>query len=1087
MRTYPVAQAVLACLLVILLPAAAPARDILVSPLQADNPLAQFCLQGLANRAKEGPLVYVSNDVESDPWLAAYRAGNKISALQATAVGDRVKAAAKGQVLYDPGRPYTVNVATSVAGVMDGVATDRDLGLPTLFDARTRFADAAAAYRWAIATILPTCSKRELALLPPDHAEFRDYAVKNRLFVFDPGSSDPEVAGLLAEVLRRMPEGITVYTTASRKVWEPLVPVLSSAGAFLVPISAAQIGDRTGGANFSFHSAFKATAPLRQALQFHPLGNRLVTFIYTGGEDIGVDMGLYRRMWADPARGASPVGWTISPALSDLAPVVLQYYYSRAQLAGNDEFVMAPSGTGLLYPSAAPGLADLLTTEVATASGLSVGVVVDRGDAQAQTAAAQAYLTEAGLQGVVVTENSPVESQLLAGKPIIRATMAANNSPGALLAAIRKNSASLIVVLVNPERFTPSMLAAVTSRMTSDIYTIVPPSQFMDGVRAAVATRTAAKPAAGRAQISGLALTPAEPALGQPFRVQADIVSPDGAALVQVVYGLPGRTSYVVTMTGMPTGTYQAEVPPLYWAGDWAFQVRVVDNKGGVTTSSPVTAVITGQDRDRDGLADPFEAYLRTDPDNRDSDGDGLLDGNDEHFLTPDQPVLHFVHPLTPPGDGPYLESAGGSQVSRGIRQIPAGETVSWRLPLSTLPPGAPAAIQLVASGPYTAAISYDGQTFQPALPEGEAYPDGLLVIPIAGGSTRSAQVWLQVTAGRRQVAVRELSVTTPPGGPHFASLGTAPAYPAPGLEAMGQAQIFHPAGIAQVLLHYRVDGGEEQIAPALPDPGGSQVFQAPFARLQNGSVVSWWLEATAGGEPATRAVTPVQLFRMGTARAEAITLLGGRDFMGAFLPGSEWSGNYRWSSVAAEDTARFTPTGGGYAVWVLAAPRGSALQVLLDGRRVGTINATAPDGWQKVGTVMLDDREHAISVQTPGGGSPAGYAEVLLTTDSRLALPAPVTLDIYNSVSALYPAPGQVLSGVVDVRATATGNVDRVQLAVDGVAQRAGGAPPYLFRWFTRQVADGPHTLELQGFDRLGNLMLSVQVPVIVANRASR
>ena len=53
--------------------------------------------------------------------------------------------------------------------------------------------------------------------------------------------------------------------------------------------------------------------------------------------------------WGSPARGAVPLGWTLSPGLVALGPVVL-HYLARTRTR-NDDLVAAPSGIGYAYPS----------------------------------------------------------------------------------------------------------------------------------------------------------------------------------------------------------------------------------------------------------------------------------------------------------------------------------------------------------------------------------------------------------------------------------------------------------------------------------------------------------------------------------------------------------------------------------------------------------------------------------------------------------------------------------------------------------------------------------------------------------------
>lgn len=87
-----------------------------------------------------------------------------------------------------------------------------------------------------------------------------------------------------------------------------------------------------------------------------------VTLLMTDGDNVQWLLGDFftdPNFWASPDRGVVPLGWTMSPALADLAPSVLASIYataarpnSTAGLRGSDVFVGAPSGVGYAYPDA---------------------------------------------------------------------------------------------------------------------------------------------------------------------------------------------------------------------------------------------------------------------------------------------------------------------------------------------------------------------------------------------------------------------------------------------------------------------------------------------------------------------------------------------------------------------------------------------------------------------------------------------------------------------------------------------------------------------------------------------------------------
>ena len=79
---------------------------------------------------------------------------------------------------------------------------------------------------------------------------------------------------------------------------------------------------------------------------------------------------------------------------------------------------------------------------------------------------------------------------------------------------------------------------------------------------------------------------------------------------------------------------------------------------------------------------------------------------------------------------------------------------------------------------------------------------------------------------------------------------------------------------------------------------------------------------------------------------------------------------------------------------------------------------------------------------------------------------------------------PKQAVSGVQPVRAIFTGTPVRVALKLDGREIDHDTSAPYLFRWDTRRVADGPHTLALVGRAPDGRIVRSA-VTVVVNNAA--
>ena len=74
-----------------------------------------------------------------------------------------------------------------------------------------------------------------------------------------------------------------------------------------------------------------------------------VAFILSDGDNLQYLEHLMRKLWANPDRGAVPMGWTVSPAMLDAMPGALNYYWQTT--TSNDNLISGPSGYGYTYPN----------------------------------------------------------------------------------------------------------------------------------------------------------------------------------------------------------------------------------------------------------------------------------------------------------------------------------------------------------------------------------------------------------------------------------------------------------------------------------------------------------------------------------------------------------------------------------------------------------------------------------------------------------------------------------------------------------------------------------------------------------------
>ncbi|MGL1887861.1 MAG: GxGYxYP family putative glycoside hydrolase [Reichenbachiella sp.] len=98
-------------------------------------------------------------------------------------------------------------------------------------------------------------------------------------------------------------------------------------------------------------------------VQFHPDPNttplqadvHTVTFVVSDGDNICWLLGGFvneGKWYSNPKRGSVNVGWTMSPALTELAPTAMQYLYENASKSdtARDYFIAGPSGFAYSFP-----------------------------------------------------------------------------------------------------------------------------------------------------------------------------------------------------------------------------------------------------------------------------------------------------------------------------------------------------------------------------------------------------------------------------------------------------------------------------------------------------------------------------------------------------------------------------------------------------------------------------------------------------------------------------------------------------------------------------------------------------------------
>jgi hypothetical protein len=1031
--------------------------------------LLAVSLQGIANRQRGGPRVFLVTGPRDEEWLqyALRMSPGETQWVTVEQLLEKIRPELKGQVLYDPQEPYTINVATTLAGLRDAAITDADLGLPTVLDLRGRWKSGSEAYAWAASTLLAECDRDSAALMSPELLAARDLAIRDKMFTL--AAPAPGEESGFEEILSRLAPGAALYGNAPAAA----VSILSRASHYFVPASRA--------ANMSFLSGIDSGHPFYQYVAAVETGAPRYLALIFDCADIGVALNTMPALWERWTRGFLPLGWALPAALSQTAPAALHRYYADQYQSGVDSFLLGPNGAGQmdLTAAGAPFTFFRATGRAADALDAHAAVIVPPPQLSDLGPMVSRLAAETGIRGAYVFSPPDFEPLLYDGVPVVPAPRVSSVDAAITYLDRIPLDRRFAALVLDPTTLTVADAAHVAARVARR-YVVVTPEQLLDLMR------LPAQPA--QSAQGGPAITsvqyPEQVDPSAPIPVNAVIESPAALASAAVIFrpALSSQTYYVF-MHATDQG-YQAQVPPVRCGGEVSMSIRAIDATGRISWSPAWTIQIPRVDTDNDGLSDAEESFLLTDPRNPDTDGDGLLDGNDPTPLRFDSIAANYTGPVVPPSDAPYLPEPGGTTADQQGHRVQPGQTCMYWLPLSEAPVGAPVVIGVDAGGPAAIASSIDGTTYSQQFsgdlteiwysPPMASVPGGLFVrVSCPAGA-----------AG--PLVVRAIGAFSQPGAPSIGGAVAYPAHPGPGQPITVSAVAFSPKKVADVSLTYRVNGRGEITIPMQPI-GSSQRYQASLPELDNRDELEWWITARDGSGAAS--VTTPSFAAIGSRVRESVSLSSMREFVGNWSASGDWGGLGREASTAGlQETAPANLTGGQYAVWILGGGRGQGIGVYVGDRRVGGIDPDKPDGWQQVGRVSLDSGRQLVRVVSetnprgPAGAAPR-YAEVILSADSTFRPPASDVVDIYNSLVLLSPRGGETISGRVNLLATGAGNVTAVEFSLDGKILRRVTGPPFEFPLATERVANGPHTLKVAGFDRTGSTGLDLSIAVTVAN----
>lgn len=314
---------------------------------------ALACLQGFAN-AVETRSVILDSDVSR--WLDTY--GYSYNTVNEDNVFEEISAlcdgAVAGVILYsDELSSEYVNLASSIGNLMKAIPltaeaydkwTAKGVDLPVIEDIRgLPYKSAFDIYKYFYDNYWQSCNRKILLVQRTDlPVQMRDLASATGGAVVYLSCSGGLETWLFKKYLKDMTPGESILTGWYAGQERELMTVAAQCGLSCVPSDF-----------FSNPTVFaqKANIKVPPVPDKPDLENKIyIAYFLSDGDNIQYDMHAMRGYWdaGSAHRGKVAVNWTISPALVDVAPGMMNYYYSQA--TDKECFVCGPSGMGYTMP-----------------------------------------------------------------------------------------------------------------------------------------------------------------------------------------------------------------------------------------------------------------------------------------------------------------------------------------------------------------------------------------------------------------------------------------------------------------------------------------------------------------------------------------------------------------------------------------------------------------------------------------------------------------------------------------------------------------------------------------------------------------
>jgi hypothetical protein len=335
------------------MPAAANAVVINIQDDSDNAKMTAWALQGLINQqSADVYLVYRPFDFQQ--FEESKRSSEKLNALLGTDAGLRTlfqkyQGQVKKMFIYDPDEDWTWYLALMSSAQQEGIPVTESIKdeLTSEFgwkgdveDFRNLWSNRMDAYDWALANLMPNCTKQVIFVLK-NEMPLIDYAVASKGFVFWLDFEKPDEQAEIKKIFNTEGYGVGTSLMGYGNNGDKTNETANRYGIGYV------VSDWYS--NGSFWSSFPDkiyTQSRGKAIKAEP-GKIYAHIMWSDGDNIQFDQNPLYRFWHDPARGTIPVATELSPTLQELNSPLLDWYYS--QMTTNDELVAGPTGVQFIF------------------------------------------------------------------------------------------------------------------------------------------------------------------------------------------------------------------------------------------------------------------------------------------------------------------------------------------------------------------------------------------------------------------------------------------------------------------------------------------------------------------------------------------------------------------------------------------------------------------------------------------------------------------------------------------------------------------------------------------------------------------